>query len=153
VEGCEVSLIAVEPAEREEFLRVAEQHFRGLNSSFVPQEDWKRSYFENILDNPQFFLRWIVSQGKRSGFILYGVESHRFLPRKSGAIYELYVSPGMRRRGVARRAAEIAIRELQGLGPSKIHLEVVEGNEGAAALWTSLGFEKATERYVLRAKL
>jgi ribosomal protein S18 acetylase RimI-like enzyme len=153
VEGCEVSLIAVEPADRHEFLRVAEQHFRGLNSSFVPQEDWKRSYFETILNNPQFFLRWIVCQGKRSGFILYGVEPHRFLPRKTGIVYELYVDPGMRRRGVARRAAEIAIRELQRHGPSKIQLEVVEGNEGAAALWKSLGFEKATERYVRQAKL
>lgn len=63
------------------------------------------------------------------------------------------MDPGKRRRGIARHAAQIAIRELKLLHPSKIQLEVVEGNAGAAALWTSLGFEKVTERYVLSAKL
>ncbi len=150
--GYEVSLVAVEPAERDEFVQIAERHFRGLNPEFVPQDDWKRCYFENILGNPQFFLRWILHAGERSGFILYGLEPHRFLPRTTGAIYELYVNPEKRRKGIARLAAQIAIRELQRHGPSKIQLEVVEGNHGVAALWTSLGFEKATERFVLRVK-
>jgi ribosomal protein S18 acetylase RimI-like enzyme len=153
VGGCEVQLVGVDPVERDEFMRVAEQHFRGLSSTFTPHDDWKRGYFETILANPQLFLRWILSSGDRSGFILYGLEAHRFLPRKTGAIYELYISPEKRRRGFARQAAQIAIRELLVHGPSKIQLEVVEGNAGAAALWTSLGFEKVTERYVLPAKL
>jgi len=153
VGGSRVELVAIKPAERDEFMRVAELHFRGLSSTFAPQEDWKRSYFETILANPKFFLRWIFSEGERSGFILYGLEPHRFLPRKTGVIFELYVDPEKRRRGIARLAAQIAIRELQLHGPSKIQLEVVEGNEEAAALWTSLGFEKVTERYVLAAKL
>jgi ribosomal protein S18 acetylase RimI-like enzyme len=132
---------------------MAEQHFRGLNPDFQPQEDWKRCYFERITSKPQTFLRWIVCDGDRSGFILYGLEPHRFLPRKTGAIFELYVESAKRRRGIARAAAQIAIRELQREGPSKIQLEVVEGNHGAAKLWTSLGFERVTERYVLRSKL
>jgi ribosomal protein S18 acetylase RimI-like enzyme len=145
----DVQLIPVKPAEREEFMRMAERHFAGLNSSFFPQEDWKRSYFDTILSGPHLFLRWIVSGGERAGFILYGIEPHRFLPRKTGAIYELYVEPEKRLRGIARHAAQIAIRELQSYSPSKIQLEVVEGNSGAAALWMSLGFKKVTERFVL----
>jgi ribosomal protein S18 acetylase RimI-like enzyme len=150
---CEVQLVAVEGADRDEFMRVAELHFRGLSSTFTPHDDWKRNYFETILANPQLFLRWILGSAARSGFILYGIEAHRFLPRKTGAIYELYIDPEKRRQGLARQAAQIAIRELLGHGPSKIQLEVVEGNTGAAALWTSLGFEKVTERYVLPAKI
>jgi ribosomal protein S18 acetylase RimI-like enzyme len=153
VSDCAVQLVAIEPIDRGEFMRVAEQHFRGLSSTFTPHDDWKRNYFETILANPQLFLRWILSSGERSGFILYGLEAHRFLPRKTGAIYELYINPENRRHGLARQAAQIAIRELLVQGPSKIQLEVVEGNAGAAALWTSLGFEKVTERYVLSAKL
>src|SRR3981189_1457885 len=133
-------------------MRLAEQHFRGLSSVFTPHDDWKGSYFENILANPQFFLRWIFSEGERSGFILYGLEPHRFLPRGAGVIFGLYGDSEKGRRGVARLAAQIAIRELQLRGPSKIQLEVVEGNDEAAALWTSLGFEKVTDRYVLAAK-
>jgi len=153
VGGFGVELVAIKHAQRDEFMRVAELHFRGLSSTFTPHDDWKRSYFESILDNPQFFLRWIVFEGGNAGFILYGLEPHRFLPRRTGTIFELYVDPEKRRRGIARQAAQLAIRELQLHGPSKIQLEVVEGNEEAAALWTSLGFEKVTERYVLATKL
>jgi ribosomal protein S18 acetylase RimI-like enzyme len=153
VAACEVQLVAIQSAERDEFMRIAEEHFRGLSSTFTPQDDWRRGYFETILANPLFFLRWIVCDGERAGFILYGIERHRFLPRTTGAIYELYVDPVKRRRGIAQQAARIAIRELQQQGPSKIQLEVVDGNDGAAALWTSLGFRKVTARFVLPAKL
>lgn len=149
---CDIELVAISPAERDEFMRIAERHFRELSATFVPQEDWKQNYFEIILAKPQCFLRWIFCQGERSGFIVFGLEPHRFLPRQTGVIFELYVDPDRRRRGIARRAAEIAIGELQLHGPSKIQLEVVEGNEEAAALWTSLGFEKVTTRYVLPVK-
>ncbi len=139
----------VTPADREEFLCMAEQHFRELDPAFVPHEEWKRSYFEKIQSNPDFFLRWIIVRGEHAGFILFGLESHRFLPRKTGAIYELYVASAHRRKGVARACARQAIRELQAFAPSKIQLEVAEGNTAAAELWKSLGFRKVTERFVL----
>ena len=99
--------------------------------------------------NPQYFLRWIICDEKRAGFILFGLEKHRFLPRKTGAIYELYVAPEFRRRGVAKACAIEAIRELWTHAPTKIQLEVLEGRVAAAALWKSLGFQKVTDRYVL----
>ena len=151
--ACEVQLVAIQSAERAEFMQIAEEHFRGLSPTFTPHEDWRRSYFETILANPKVFLRWIVCNDERAGFILYGIERHRFLPRTTGAIYELYIDTGKRRRGIGQQAARIAIRELQQQGPSKIQLEVVEGNDGAASLWTSLGFKKVTERFVLASKI
>ena len=143
-------MLSIARAEREEFLRMATEHFRELNPDFAPDEDWKEQYFENIQGNPDFFLRWIAFDGTRAGFILFGLEGHRFLPRKTGAVYELYVVPGFRRRGIARACASIAITELWSAAPSKIQLEVVVGNERAASLWKSLGFRKVTERYVLK---
>jgi len=139
----------VMPSERDEFLSMAVAHFSELDPSFQPHDDWKKYYFEIILANPQYFLRWIVSGEQRAGFILFGLEKHRFLPRKTGNIFEVYVHPTFRRRGLAKACALEAIRELWRLGPSKIQLEVVEGRTAAAALWQSLGFRKVTDRMVL----
>ncbi len=144
-----VSMLPIASSERDEFLRMAVRHFSELNASFVPQDDWKEHYFATIMAAPQYFLRWIICDEKRAGFILFGLEKHRFLPRKTGAIYELYVAPEFRRRGVAKACAIEAIRELWTHAPSKIQLEVIEGRVAAAALWKSLGFQKVTDRYVL----
>jgi len=128
---------------------MAERLFRGLDSSFVPHTDWKQSYFENIKGNARVSLRWIVVDQKQAGFVLFGLEAHRFLPRFNGMIYELYIEPEFRRKGVAQIVARQAIQELQSKSPAKIQLEVMEGNRAAAALWESLGFRKVSERYVL----
>jgi ribosomal protein S18 acetylase RimI-like enzyme len=145
-----VTMTAISRGDREAFLEMAEQHFRSLNPAFVPQEDWKQHYFERILSNSRMSARWIMLDEQRVGFILFGLEDHRFLPRLTGVIYELYVLPGFRRLGVARSCAIQAIKELQAHAPSKIQLEVMEGNRDAEALWRSLGFEKVSERMVLR---
>jgi len=142
-------LVPVESSERAAFLEMALQHFREINPKFAPAQDWKNSYFENIKNNPTYSLRWIVTDGLRVGFVLSGVENHRFLPRRTGVIYEVYVVPERRRRGIARTCAKQIIDELRRSALSKIHLEVVEGNTAAAELWRSLGFRKVTERFVL----
>jgi len=144
-----VRMLPIATSEQDAFLRMAAKHFSELNPSFVPQDDWKEHYFATIMSNPQYFLRWIIWDEKRAGFILFGLEKHRFLPRKTGAIYELYVLPEFRRRGVAKACAIEAIRELWVQAPSKIQLEVIEGRVAASALWKSLGFQKVTDRYVL----
>jgi ribosomal protein S18 acetylase RimI-like enzyme len=144
-----VRMIPIAASERDEFLRMAERHFSELNPAFTPQKDWREHYFSTILSKPEYFLRWINCDEKRAGFILFGLEEHRFLPRKTGAIYELYVLPEFRRRGLAKTVAMEAIRELWTHAPSKIQLEVIEGRAAAAALWNTLGFKKVTDRYVL----
>jgi ribosomal protein S18 acetylase RimI-like enzyme len=142
-------MVPVLPGEREEFLRMAVDHFSDLNPAFVPHPDWTERYFPAILSNPRFFLRWILCDEHKAGFILYGLEDHRFLPRLTGAIYELYIRPEFRRRGLAKACALNAINELWTHSPSKIQLEVLEGRAPAAALWKSLGFHKVSERFVL----
>jgi ribosomal protein S18 acetylase RimI-like enzyme len=147
-----VTMAAISSADRQAFLQIAEQHFHELNPEFVPHEDWKRHYFEGIMANARMFARWILLDGQRAGFILFCLEDHRFLPRLTGVICELYVLPKFRRMGVARSCAMQAIRELESHAPSKIQLEVMEGNLGAEALWRSLGFEKVSQRLVLKTK-
>jgi ribosomal protein S18 acetylase RimI-like enzyme len=144
-----VTMEPVSATDRGAFLAMAERLFRGLNPSFVPQDDWKQSYFENILGNARMSLRWIVVDEKQVGFVLFGLEAHRFLPRFNGMIYELYIEPEFRRKGIAQIVARQAIRELRSKSTAKIQLEVMEGNRAAAALWESLGFRKVSARYVL----
>jgi len=128
-------------------MEMALSHFRELNPTFKPASDWQTGYFEAIVKNSNYSLCWILADGVRAGFVLYGIEPHRFLPRQTGAIYELYVSPEHRRKGIARSCAQVVITELWKSFPSKIQLEVIEGNKAALGLWRSLGFSKASERF------
>ena len=131
------------------FMQMALRHFCELNPAFEPEPDWERNYFQTIQTNQDFSLCWIVADGMRAGFVLFGIEDHKFLPRRTGAIYELYVMPQHRRKGIARACAKRVIDELWKSSPSKIQLEVVEGNGAAAQLWKALGFKKVTERFAL----
>src|SRR3954449_9941928 len=101
-----LKLRPVLPQDRESFTTMAVSHFRELNRDFEPQADWKEHYFKKILNNPNLHLCWIESDGERAGFILFGLEDHKFLPRKIGAIYELFIETTFRRRGIARKCAE-----------------------------------------------
>lgn len=147
-----IAAVALKPvlkSEEETFLIMAEHHFRELNPAFIAHEDWKSCYFRSILSNPNMSLQWVIASDCRVGFILFGVEPHRFLPRKSGMIYELYIEPSFRRRGFARAGALQAIDRLRAEGPSKVQLEIMTGNAGAELLWKSFGFKKVCERWVL----
>lgn len=143
-------LAPVSKFDREAFMEMAGRHFRELNPAFEPHPDWKEHYFEKITRNPTLFLRWIAMDGRKAGFVLFGIEEHRFLPRHTGTIYELYVEPEFRRAGVGRSCAQAAISELQTHCPSKVQLEIMDGNVAAQRLWASLGFKKVSERWLLR---
>ncbi len=142
-------MIPVMSEDRETFIKMAIQHFKELNPKFVPFPDWKTHYFESIQTNRNMYLRWIMMDQERVGFIIFGVENHRFLPREIGMVYELYIVPAYRRKGIGKAVAERAIEELQTVKVSKIQLEVMVGNAKAAALWEKLGFRKVAERFVL----
>jgi UDP-2,4-diacetamido-2,4,6-trideoxy-beta-L-altropyranose hydrolase len=152
-ESVTVSLSPVSAHDRDSFLEMGERHFRELDPDFIPAEDWKLKYFENILSKKCLSLCWVLARGCRVGFVLFGIEEHVVLPRRTGVIYELYVLPEFRRKGIARASALQAIQELQRHSPSKVQLEIMENNRGAAALWASVGFQKVAERWVLRKEL
>lgn len=145
-----VSMAPIMANEKAIFLTMTLDHFKSLNPDFEPHDDWKASYFESIRSNQKMFLRWIMIGDQRAGFIIYGIEDHRFLPRKFGMIYELYICPDYRRQGLARAIGKQVIEELKNKGVAKVQLEVMDGNDKAAALWKQLGFAKVSERYVLR---
>lgn len=136
--------------ERNEFLQMALDYFSELNPAFHPSQEWHTSYFESIQAKSNYSLCWIMHGKEKAGFVLFGIEDHRFLPRTAGVICELYVLPELRRKGVARKCAESALQQLAKSSAGKIQLEVVEGNSAAVSFWKSLGFRKRAESFVLQ---
>jgi ribosomal protein S18 acetylase RimI-like enzyme len=135
--------------EKREFMEMAFSHFRELNPAFEPAPDWTNCYFENIQRNAAYSLCWIMADQVRTGFVLYGIEQHRFLPRQAGVIYELYVQPALRRQGIAQACVRHVLDELWKAPVSKVHLEIVEANSSAQQFWRSLGFKKVSQRLAL----
>ncbi|HVN19620.1 MAG TPA: GNAT family N-acetyltransferase [Dongiaceae bacterium] len=144
-----LTLAAVADTEKREFLAMAEAYFRELNPDFVPSDDWREMYFARLQHSPDLYLRWICGGAQRMGFVIYGIERHRFLPRTTGCVYEMYILPQFRGSGVGKRAGGEVICILRRFGPSKIQLEIACGNASATLFWQTLGFRKVSERYVL----
>ncbi|HUD46762.1 MAG TPA: GNAT family acetyltransferase [Candidatus Baltobacteraceae bacterium] len=68
------------------------------------------------------------------GTIMGGYDGHR------GWIYSLAVSPSHRRQRVGSRLVSTAEQALTARGCMKINLQIMEGNEGVASFYSSLGF-------------
>jgi predicted GNAT family acetyltransferase len=100
--------------------------------------------------DPVGFRRWvesrlsrarIVSDQGRTVFVAYAD-----VRRAEGWLVQgVYTWPEARRRGFARRGMDAIVREAFASGASHIQLAVVEGNEGASALYRELGFEVFAE--------
>jgi ribosomal protein S18 acetylase RimI-like enzyme len=83
----------------------------------------------------------IVSDRGRTVFVAYAD-----VRRAEGWLVQgVYTWPEARRRGFARRGMDAIVREAFASGASHIQLAVVEGNEGASALYRELGFEVFAE--------
>ena len=68
------------------------------------------------------------------GTTMAGYDGHR------GWIYSVVVSPLHRRKGIASSLLAYAEIELGKLGCAKVNLQVRDGNQGAVALYESLGY-------------
>jgi ribosomal protein S18 acetylase RimI-like enzyme len=144
-----VQLLPVADSEASTFLAMATDYFKELNRDFVADADWQASYFSRLKSSSDTHLHWIHCNGERAGFAIYGIEGHRFLPRKNGYVYEFYVQPRFRRSGIGREAAGKVLGALRQLDPARIQLEITAGNSVAVEFWETFGFGKVAERYVL----
>ncbi len=147
----EPALHRISATDREIFLGFAVRYFTELDPGFTPREEWKAGYFSALMTDATVSVRWIVVEGERAGFAVYGTKPHRYLPTPVGMVYEFYVEPAHRRLGVGRRSAEAIINELRAAGVLRVELEVYRGNQRGADFWASLGFRTVSERMVLDA--
>jgi ribosomal protein S18 acetylase RimI-like enzyme len=68
-------------------------------------------------------------------------------------LYDLYVAPGARRRGVARALLEAAAERARLDGKLRMTLSTARTNAGAQALYESLGWRRDDEFYVYNLNL
>jgi predicted acetyltransferase len=144
--------LALKPVTDEEkapFLKTVKEYFRELNPDFVPREGWEAHYIESLRPD-RALPNWIVLDEARIGFTIFGVEEHRFLPKKIGAIYEFYIVPSWRGKGLGREAALKVFERLRTDQADRIQVDVVTGNHNAAVFWRNLGLTKVSERLVLQ---
>jgi ribosomal protein S18 acetylase RimI-like enzyme len=98
------------------------------------------------VDDQLFFVA--VDGGAVVGTIMAGYDGHR------GWIYSVAVAPSHRRQAIGSRLVAHAEHALAGKGCMKINLQIMEGNEGVAAFYSSLGYsvEKRISMGKLRAE-
>jgi ribosomal protein S18 acetylase RimI-like enzyme len=142
------SLVPVVKEDRQDFMQMATTYFAEAIPGFKPDKDFEEFFFEGMF-KPNIFCDWVVGQGKRIGFVIFGIENHLFLPRKTGFFYAFYIAPASRRGPVASLVMQDCCRILDTYHPSKIQLEVIEGNEEAHQIWTWMGFRRVSSKYYL----
>src|SRR5258708_20503285 len=113
-----------------------------------PQEDFKKYFFDGMF-KPNIFCDWVVRNGTRVGFVIFGIEDHLFLPRKTGFFYAFYIVPEARKGPVASLVMQEGCRVLDTYHPSKIQLEVLAGNQEANKIWTSMAFRRLSSHHYL----
>jgi len=86
----------------------------------------------------------VVRSGTRAGFVIFGMEDHLFLPRKTGVVYAFYIVPDSRKGPIASLVMQERCRVLDTRHPSKIQPEVLEGKEEADKICTWIGFRRVS---------
>jgi diamine N-acetyltransferase len=97
---------------------------------------------ETFLVHPELGQAWLIWLDERpAGYVILTL-GYSFEFRGCDAfIDELYVEPEFRRMGLGRRAMEFVEGKARALGVNALHLEVDRGNDPAAELYRSTGYE------------
>lgn len=106
---------------------------------------WSGAEFEALLVQPgvrALIADWRNSFGRRmpAGFILLQIAGDE------AEVLSIAVVQECRRRGIARRLLEDALRHLYREGISNLHLEVEEGNAAALGLYRVMDFSQTGRR-------
>ncbi len=91
------------------------------------------------------------AEGRFLGYMILGEITPFTSPRPVGFVYDIWVAPEHRRRGVGRSLLREAERWARAKGYAAIKLEVADANAPAAALYRSAGYR--AERVYLAKRL
>lgn len=116
--------------------RTFEQHFREYAREFVEGRRGERFVTED-------------NGGNVVGYMILGEMRPFFTPNPVGFIYDIWVEPGRRQKGVGSFLLAEAERWAQARGFRKIKLEVSEANAPALALYRKTGY-RAERTYMAK---
>jgi ribosomal protein S18 acetylase RimI-like enzyme len=116
---------------------------------FVPPRNWGRTYSTFLLKEVRRTHGHILVAelgSKRAGFLVGVVERpsrgqpRSFAARRPCWIYDLYVEPAFRNRGVGRKLIGEVERRFRAKGRDFVNLLALSGNDRAVALYRSSGY-------------
>lgn len=128
--------IVVRKAERGDapgIVRVEGEAFTDENDRFYAAQ------ITRLIANPRARVCVAQRDGEIVGWCVALIRTHA--KWRSGRVYSVAVLPSMSGRGVGRKMLNWSLERLENDGVRRVYLEVRERNEGAIALYTSLGFE------------
>ena len=100
--------------------------------------------FRDIINNKSVVLCAFDDQ-KLAGFVIFGPSGRNiFTEERTGFIYDLYVMPNYRGRGIAQRLIADCYKLTEEMGFKTIALNVFAKNKPARKLYEKLGFKEYT---------
>lgn len=126
----------------------------GSDKRILPIEENVRKWMDfvkNLIEGGEGEVLVAVEDNEFVGYILY--EFIRRKPLKTrydcGLIYDLYVRPSWRRRGIGRGLLEKALERMKIKGTKCVQLYVLSTNTPAIKLYEKLGFREDLKRMTL----
>lgn len=129
-------------AEKYQALRfeALQQNPEAFASSYEEEREKPLSQFQERLDSAASYAFGAFIDEELVGMVTL-VPQTGIKMRHKGSIFAMYVTPGSRGMGVGRKLMEAAIEKARGIdGISHLLLSVVQSNQQAKKLYTSLGF-------------
>lgn len=131
-------------AETRDIVRFAFDVMKEATFGQVKLSREKAFQFANeFLQSGGFYLVYTEHQ-KIQGWVGLGTTFDTYQDKQTGFLYEIYVLPAYRKRGIAKKLCQEAIQHLEKYGYRTIELNVFAGNEKARNLCKSLGFTEVS---------
>jgi len=100
------------------------------------------SFLGGQIGRPETVLLVAASEDSLAGYLWGGVEGTDYMSLRgpAGVVYDLFVDPARRRKGIGRLLMRTGLSLLEEMGAERVVLSTAHRNETAQALFTSLGF-------------
>ncbi len=96
------------------------------------------------IDDPETVVLVAEQDGAVVGYVYAGLEPMDWMQLRApcGAVYDVFVDPAARGRGIGEHLMRAAIDWLAGRGQPRVVLSSAEGNDAAQRLFARLGFRR-----------
>ena len=123
-------------------------HNRLDNKRFLPvmpqTSERYGAFLGTQLDRPDAVVFVAERENAVVGYVYAGMEDYDYMALRgpAGALYDIVVDPGCRKRGIGRRLLEAALDWLRAQQAPRVVLSTAEGNAEAQRLFASAGFRR-----------
>ena len=105
----------------------------------------------SLLDSPTWGHIWLIQQDGRSiGYVVLTFGFSLEFGGRDALLDELFILEPYRSRGLGRQALQFVFDHCRREGIRALHLEVLLGNDKAAAIYSQFGFEPDTRQLMTK---